>query len=418
MPGTTPPTAPPIPTGFTYFDNRHSPRGERMAAQYGRFVKGGIDLPEETVLAMGRDRARGDVLSDRLIEAAFAGSYQGKIRAMVEQALDHGIETVQDAPPELTALFERLDTDPEWLDWDRVERGARVFRRYGVDAFTFFGLISLNGYRLEHIAKPLVLTGAYTGGTAFGRYLETCRFWSDISEPGALRPGGRGRRTAVTVRIMHSMIRRVVAPHPEWDGERLGVPINQFDLLSTIRLSFVLNQQTRLLGYWPSQEEILAHMHMWRYVGYLLGAEPAFYPETVEDWWRVSLVHMLATRPQDGPDNKRLGQSFVNAFGPGPDDRGSRRLRKEREYREVLGYTRFFLPREVYDVMGLPPAGPWRWLPLTRVVPNLAMEGARRLLPGVASSVDLRRRLSRTAWLEGHLEGREAKFTPVERLTR
>jgi mpaB/rubber oxygenase-like protein len=99
-----------------------------------------------------------------------------------------------------------------------VERDATAFRRYGVDAFYYFGLISLEGYRFEMIYKPLVLTGSYTGGTAFGRYLETCRFWLDTSEPGALRQGGQGRKTAVTIRLMHSMIRRRVGGHREWDA--------------------------------------------------------------------------------------------------------------------------------------------------------------------------------------------------------
>ncbi|MDT5356334.1 MAG: hypothetical protein QOJ56_4866, partial [Mycobacterium sp.] len=54
-------------------------------------------------------------------------------------------------------------------------------------------------------ATPLALTGAYTGGTAFGRFLETSRLWTDTTEPGAMRPGGVGRRSAVFVRILHSI---------------------------------------------------------------------------------------------------------------------------------------------------------------------------------------------------------------------
>lgn len=30
-----------------------------------------------------------------------------------------------------------------------MERGATAFRRYGVDAFYYFGFISLEGYRFE-----------------------------------------------------------------------------------------------------------------------------------------------------------------------------------------------------------------------------------------------------------------------------
>src|SRR5258708_16009583 len=128
------------------------------------------------------------------------------------------------------------------------------------------------------ISKPLVLTGTYTGGTAFGRYLETCRFWLDSSEPGGLRPGAAGRKAAVSVRVMHSMIRRKVAAHPEWDADRLGVPLSQNSQMGPITLSFVINQHAKLIGYWPSDAEILDHMHLWRYIGYLNGHRAVVLP--------------------------------------------------------------------------------------------------------------------------------------------
>ncbi|HEY1974355.1 MAG TPA: hypothetical protein VGH89_40850, partial [Pseudonocardia sp.] len=211
-----------IPSSFRYFENRDGEVGHRLAGLLGRFVAGPLALPDEVATELGRDRDRADPLSDAYVRAAFERGLAKNVRRLVDQALDEGIESVPDAPPELVALFAQLDTEPEWLDWRRVERGAAVLRRYGVDAFYYFGLISLEGYRVEMIHKPLVLTGSYTGGTAFGRYLETCRFWLDTSEPGALRPGGTGRRVAVTVRVMHSLIRRAVVKHPEWDAERLG----------------------------------------------------------------------------------------------------------------------------------------------------------------------------------------------------
>ncbi|HEX4249878.1 MAG TPA: hypothetical protein VH008_18580, partial [Pseudonocardia sp.] len=210
--------APEVPSSFRYFANRGSARSRQILGILGRFVSGPLALPDDVATELGRDRARADPLSDAFIEAAFDDGYVRDVRRLVDRALSDGIGSVPDAPAELVALFEHLDTEPDWLDWDRVERGAAVLRRYGVDAFYYWGLISLEGYRTELIHKPLVLTGTYTGGSAFGRYLETCRFWLDVSEPGALRAGGAGRRSAVTVRVMHSMIRRKVGRHPEWDA--------------------------------------------------------------------------------------------------------------------------------------------------------------------------------------------------------
>ena len=132
------------------------------------------------------------------------------------------------------ALFKQINTDPEWVDWDKVEHGAEVFRRYSKELYPYFGMVTFNGYALETIAKPLALTGAYTGGSAFGRFLETCRLWTDTTEPGAMRPGGAGRRSAILVRILHSIIRNTLLPHAEWDRARLGMPISQFAMLGTL----------------------------------------------------------------------------------------------------------------------------------------------------------------------------------------
>jgi hypothetical protein len=407
-----------VPTSFRYFENRDSSSAKALERALGKYVTGPVEFPDEVVTELGRDRARSDPLSDAFMEAAFKGKYARDARKMVDQALDNGISSVPHASPELVMLFAHLDTEPDWLDWDRVERGAKVFRRYGVAAFYYFGLITIDGYRNEFIHKPLILTGAYTGGSAFGRFLETCRFWIDVSEPGGLRPGGEGRKTAVTVRIMHSMIRRRIIAHPEWDSPRLGVPLSQNAQLGTLFTSFLLNEHTKKLGYLITEEEILDHMHFWRYVGYILGVEPSLYPETVDDWWRMTYTTMLQDNKCDGADSKMLAQSFVAAFGPADDDTGAVRRRKIKEYNVVRNWGRFFLSAKTFAVNELPDPGWRRWLPLLDVLPNLATDIGRRILPGYADVIDRRQRARRAAWLESHMSGQPPRFTPVEVLSR
>ncbi|MDT7632150.1 MAG: hypothetical protein QOI50_4080, partial [Pseudonocardiales bacterium] len=123
---------PEVPSSFRYFANRGSERSQQLMSVFGRFVSGPLALPDEVATELGRDRARADPLSDAFISAAFDGGYARSARRLVDQALDHGIATVPEAPPELVALFGHLDSEPAWLDWDRVERGAAVFRRYAV----------------------------------------------------------------------------------------------------------------------------------------------------------------------------------------------------------------------------------------------------------------------------------------------
>jgi hypothetical protein len=407
-----------IPGSFVYFANRDTDTGRKVARLLGRFVAGPLALPDEVARELGRDRARADPLSDAFIDAAFERGFVGKTRAFVDQALAQGIGAVPDAPPELVALFEHLDTEPEWLDWDRVERGAALARRYGVDAFYYYGLISLEGFRTEMIYKPLVLTGTYTGGTAFGRYLETCRFWLETSEPAALRPGGIGRHTAVSIRVMHSLIRRKVGRHPEWEAARLGAPLSQNAQFGTISLSFLITQHARLIGYWPSDQEVLDHMHFWRYIGFLMGVEPSSYPESIEDWWRLIYLMLTMDHPNDCADSRGLSQSFVAAFGPTDRDDRATRTRKAAEQRTVLGWTRFFLTEETFTANEMPLPGWQRWQPLLRVPPNLRDELARRVLPGYQNRLDARKRRERSAWLQRHSGGRKARFSSVESLAR
>jgi hypothetical protein len=85
-------------------------------ALLGRFVRGPLALPDDVATELGRDRARADPLSDAFNEAAFDGNYVRDTRRLLERALEHGIGSVPDAPAELVALFEHLDTEPEWLD--------------------------------------------------------------------------------------------------------------------------------------------------------------------------------------------------------------------------------------------------------------------------------------------------------------
>jgi hypothetical protein len=409
-----------IPKCFNYFRVVDTPMGRTIKSRMERNAKSHIGIPDELASAFGRAMNTGDRLGDAYIDASFASpSGRAHARKDVEEALSHGIDSVTDPSPELLSLFEQLNTDPEWVDWDKVEHGAEVFRRYGSELYPYFGMMTFNAYGLETIAKPLALTGAYTGGSAFGRFLETSRLWTDTTEPGAMRPGGVGRRSAVFVRVLHSIIRHTLLPHPEWDRDRLGVPISQFGMFGTLLLSsFAPGQQLKVLGYRPTDDDIAAMMHHWRYVGYLMGCEPPWYPETTEDAVQVQLLLALSEAPKIGTDSQDLCSSFMDTYRPAEDARGLGRGYGKLRYKAQLGHARFYLGENSYQATGLPDAGLWRYAPLVRVIPNLTRETLRRNVPGVAGWIDQTHRRARHEWLNKNLEGGEAKFKPVDKLTR
>jgi mpaB/rubber oxygenase-like protein len=409
-----------IPRAFAYQRLADSPQAQATRSKFEQLAQTKLDLPSETIRQFGVAMNTGDRLGDAYIDAAFA-TRAGKARPRkdVEQALRGGIGSVTDPAPELLAMFKEINTEPGWLDWNTVEHGAEVFRRYGKELYPYFGMITFGGYAIRTINRPLALTGAYTGNSAFSRFLETCRLWTDTTEPSALRPGGAGRRSAVMVRVLHSIIRHTLLPHPEWDREELGVPISQLGMFQTlIASSHYPGQQLKLLGYRPTDDDIVAMMHHWRYVGYLMGAEPPWWPETAADGFRAQLLTMFSEEPDFGPDSENLCRSFMNTFLPPKDAGGLRRIWGSLKYQAQLGHSIFYLGPDLHKASGLPDPGLWRYAPLARVFPNFARETARRRIPGAAGWIDQVHRMARQEFLRKNLEGGEAKFQPVDKLTR
>ncbi|MEM1425889.1 MAG: DUF2236 domain-containing protein, partial [Cyanobacteria bacterium P01_H01_bin.130] len=69
-----------------------------------------------------------DPLADDAV-AALAALPADQSAKILATALNEGIEAVPQAPDALKALFEQMAYVPWWVDWDRIERGGKVFRQ-------------------------------------------------------------------------------------------------------------------------------------------------------------------------------------------------------------------------------------------------------------------------------------------------
>jgi len=408
------------PAEFLYWD-RLGRRSVRAIRAIGRAVLG-FDLapPDDVVRQLAAMYYDADPIAEAFVDEVYLGRGSSAGRAMLELALARGVDAVPDAPASLRALFADIERDPPWLDWDRVERGARAFRRYGTAVFRFAGAITLEGYAESSVAKPLALTGAYAGATARRRFLETVAFWIAVSEPGGLVPGSAGRASALRVRVMHVFVRRKLLAHREWDASAWGVPISQGDALLTLMGgSFAPGIAMHAIGYMPSRDDIAAMMEFWRYVGHLIGVRPRWYPRTLAEAAQLAFVTAIKGARRSGDDGRALCQAYARAFADDPHavTLGAR-LRAALEHRVHLGYTRFFTSRRTYHGNALPPAGLWVLIPLARLPWIATTELLRRVFPALEEVVDRRARRSRDRWFARHMAGRAAEYRPVERFTR
>ncbi|MDT0201919.1 oxygenase MpaB family protein [Nocardioides sp. AE5] len=293
----------------------------------------------------------------------------------IRAALDAGV--TDDSPAALRDFFDHLAPRPAWVRDDLLERGARACRRLGVDGLRVLGLGSLlGGYRTAAALEPLVRTGRLTGEEGQRRLNETTAWWIAVTAPGGLAPGAEGWRLSVHVRIMHAFVNDQLEQDPTWDWDLRGVPINQYDQASTLGVfstSFLLH--ARLFGLRVSRRDSEAIMHLWSYVGWLMGVDEQWLPRT-ERIGRRLLYQFLAGDPGPDQNTRLLARSLIDAVDTGPGSPAAKWFERERTLSIATGLLG---PGAMRD-LGLPARPPW--FTLWRCAVNLPLSQVLGRIPG------------------------------------
>jgi hypothetical protein len=412
-------SARPIPGEFRYWENLSTPRTERLRRGFQKLLGFDPVLDDSIVRRYAETYFDADPVAEAFVEEVYLRRGQAVGRALLDQALERGVESIPDAPASLRALFAEIEAPPPWYDEATAEEGARAIRRYGTHYFSFAGAVTLESYKDNSVAKPLSFTGAYAGESAHRRFLETVAFWLDVTEPGAMRPGGKGRKTALRVRIMHVFVRKRLLAHPRWDREAWGVPISQADALLTLLAGSVgAGLGLQKLGYRTRPKTIEAMMHFWRYIGHLMGVQPSWYPGSYEDGARLMFTSMIKGAGLSGEDGVTLSRSYVESYRPPEGPLTLASLLRHIEYGVELGYTHFFLPPKTFRGFGLPDPGLWKLHPFAQFPLIFALETARERLPLLDELALSLARWNAERWLRAHLGPRRAEYKAVESFTR
>ncbi|MBM9459533.1 DUF2236 domain-containing protein [Nocardioides sp. zg-536] len=354
----------PVPTRFRSAEERNRRLG-RPLRLLGR-VRG---VDEALLARVGRAMNERDEAGARLAEAIRlrAGDPAKVGMDQLARALRHGVDSVPDAPPALVAFARTVEAEPPWLDRELVEEGGRVFKRLGQNAQDVLLQLSLvGGYRFGGPTDLLVATGGLTGGQTLRRLAETQKWGASLTDPGALLPpapgraAGEGWRLTVHVRAMHALVNHTF--ESRWDTARWGLPINQADQASTLGLfDGVLVIGSRGLGVPLPRRDSAALMHLWKYVGWLMGVDEDF---LVDDEWERHRInyHVLLAQAGISEAGPQLSRAVVAAQAertyPGwPAALQSLRARYERE--RLLSMLTLFLGTASMRELGLPVRPPW-----------------------------------------------------------
>jgi len=408
-----------IPSEFRYWERVDDAAVQRARKAWRRVCRFDPQPSDEYVQRFAHAYYDTDPVAEAFVADVYDTLGMKRGREMLDQALEHGVDSVPDAPESMRRLFAEFETAPVWVDPALIERGARVFRRWGTAVFKFATASTLEMYTESSIAKPLSLSGGYTGNRAHHRQLETVRFWIDVSDPGGLDAGGAGRATAMRVRIMHVFIRRRLLDHPEWNLAAWGAPISVADATLTLMGgSVVPGLSLWTAGHQTTITEIEALLHFWRYVGHLLGVQPDWYPRDFRESVQLMFAAFVKRAHLAGADGDELIEAYLPAFAPNTGTSFGKRLRDEIEYRALIGYTRFWMLPKSYKSHEMPRAWPWVVLPVLQAPVLLLMETARRLVPALDRVADRNQRRRREAWYRNQMGDRKAQFQPAEQFRR
>ncbi len=386
----------------------------------GRLVtSANLEFTDEQIDSYVKYLNMGDPLADAVI-AMYGEFPAGQGRKMLEQALEHGIATVTDAPQALVDFFRQVDEIPQWLDLEKCNLACDATRRTGWFAELCLRNISLmGGYLVAAAAKPLVFTGQLDRMTP-RRLVETGIFWTGVTTRDGMLRNNNGFKSAVRVRLMHAQVRAMLKKSGKWDEPAWGTPINQSDSMATIlEFSSIFTMGLRMLGFRFTREEREAVIHLWRYVGYLMGVDERILPANEDDSFRaLMLQYMLHGEPDD--DTRALGQSLNNVPLQYAGDVAWKKALARIEVNYRSAFTRIVLSDASGDALGLPKSLGWKAAVLSTTPLIFGLETVRRNVPGATWAVTALGRVLAEAALPRAIEQQKADttFTAVKSLAR
>lgn len=302
---------------------------------------------------------QGDPLMDAVVDWMFeAGPRQAK--PLFDRALQQGIASIDNPPAPLKAFFDHIEQPPAWLQPELLDKGALVSHLGGnVGFFVLRDMALMGGYVYFNSMNQTLAASGALGKQTSQRLGETGKWLNDVTEPGGMSRFGEGFTTTVRVRLVHALVRRNLQRKPDWNLQRWGVPINQIDMQATY-LAFgpVSLLGARLFGVPVLPSQSAAFMHLWRYVGWLMGVDETRLAITERDGLR-KLYHTFLTHRL--PDEKvgLLGAALRDEplERPMPDlDAGSLKAKWRRwfTYQQHLSNSSLILLPRHRRQLGLP----------------------------------------------------------------
>lgn len=291
------------------------------------------------------DKTADDVVHELYLKQGFSKAHQ-----LIGEYLDGN--NIDSAPQSVKTLLDEVNQTPSWLDADLLEAGSALCRRAGASSLIVLrDYCLMGGYESAAINKPLIFTGALKKG-AVKRLAETLEFWVNVTGSHALEHREIGFKSVVKTRMIHSFSRVNILLKTDWQNEKWGIPINQWDMLATnLGFSLVYLVGLRKIGFSPSEKEIKGLFHFWKYIGYLLGIPEHILPDNEKEAIRALYFW---TMTQSSADEDSIALAHALTAEPLLVNFPKYKISKKMLQQSHLAYNYFFLGESSCKSLHLP----------------------------------------------------------------
>lgn len=302
-------------------------------------------------------RHQGDELADEAVRL-LAAHKRGELgcvpdKATLELTAIERLETLEHAHPAARAFLHHARAVPDWLDWHRLRRGQHLFSENAAAcSLNLLNLSLVGGFGAPKINKVLDATGYLTKNRdiTYCRLFETMQMFVDCLPAGSLNAGGGGWMSVLNVRLLHASVRTWLVDTHDWNSGEYGVPINQEDMVVTqLAFSIVILMGMERLGVtWHMSDEYMDdYLHMWRYIGYLVGLTEDHNTHMTCIRRAQDMLESIASHIVH-PDatSKSIGLHVIDAI--------SFRAPAPRSHHQMVGLTRALTGDAYADAIGIP----------------------------------------------------------------
>lgn len=268
---------------------------------------------------------------------------------------------------ESTQLFlKQIFQIPNWLDQELILAGSKFCNRTGTSGLATLRNYSLmGGYESSAINKPLIFTEALKKG-AVKRLSDTVVFWVNVTTQHSLQLKEKGFFSAITTRLIHSYSRLMILKNPKWKSELWGKPLNTWDMLATnLGFSIAFIDGLKKLNFKPTENEINGTLHLWKYVGYLLGIPEHLLVNTQQE---ASNALFLWSRTQKGADDDSRALAHSLYVEPLTVRFTNSSLLKSFVYHTNLGYNNEMLGLLTCEKLKIPKTNAIYWIRILKTL--------------------------------------------------